>query len=507
MFSTGSARIGLDKLAAGAETSAAIFLKIKTMELVSVKSLNVAFGAKTVFDGLDWSVSKGENWAISGESGSGKTCLLKALAGKIEHGGTVEINFAETSAPKEALYVENWYKFVNLEGDRNFYYQQRYNYHAEHDTLTVFAELEKFGGERGLDIAKLEPILAGFGFEKCRQTQLIELSSGEHKKLQLVRALWLKPQILLLDDPYTGLDAKSRAALNDILDSEAADGTTVIIVTNDTELPKSVNKFAKISDGKILPTDRPESVCAAEIVHKPVPAFLKASPEIPSQVFIQARNVSVKYGEKTILDNVSWTVRAGEKWLLQGHNGSGKSTLLSLVCGDNPQAYGNDIELFGKPRGSGESIWDIKKKMGIISPEMHWYFDQNATVWNSVASGLLDTMGWFLDVSFSDAQKIDQTLEFFDLKADRDTLLTSLPLGKQRLALLARTVVKNPPLLILDEPCQGLDAAQRNRFNAAIDDLGEYGKTIIYVGHYETRLPKCLNHKLELEKGRVLSVQ
>ena len=166
MFSTGSARIGLDKLAAGAETSAAIFLKIKTMELVSVKSLNVAFGAKTVFDGLDWSVSKGENWAISGESGSGKTCLLKALAGKIEHGGTVEINFAETSAPKEALYVENWYKFVNLEGDRNFYYQQRYNYHAEHDTLTVFAELEKFGGERGLDIAKLEPILAGFGFEQ-----------------------------------------------------------------------------------------------------------------------------------------------------------------------------------------------------------------------------------------------------------------------------------------------------------------------------------------------------
>ena len=203
---------------------------------------------------------------------------------------------------------------------------------------------------------------------------------------------------------------------------------------------------------------------------------------------------------------MSWTVKAGEKWLLQGRNGSGKSTLLSLVCGDNPQAYGNDIRLFGQKRGGGESIWDIKKKMGIISPEMHWYFDTNATVWNSVASGLLDTMGWYLDVSFSDGKKIDETLEFFDLSADRDTPLSSLPLGKQRMALLARTVVKNPQLLILDEPCQGLDNAQTQRFNSALDDLAEYGKTIIYVGHYETRLPKCLTHKLELDKGKVLSV-
>ena len=236
-----------------------------------------------------------------------------------------------------------------------------------------------------------------------------------------------------------------------------------------------------------------------------MPEFLKASPEIDAETFVDARNVCVRYGEKTVLDGVSWTVKAGEKWLLVGRNGSGKSTLLSLVCGDNPQAYGNDIRLFGNARGSGESIWDIKKKMGIISPEMHWYFDESATVWNSVASGLLDTMGWYLDVSYSDGKKIDDTLEFFDLKNDRDTPLSALPLGKQRMALLARTVVKNPPLLILDEPCQGLDTAQTNRFNNALDDLARYGKTIIYVGHYETRLPKCLTRKLELDKGKVVS--
>lgn len=476
------------------------------MELVSVESLQIRYGAKTVFDGLDWKISRGENWVVSGGSGTGKSCLLKAIAGKTEiAGGRISADFGDDCGCREKIfYVDNWYKFTNLEGDRNFYYQQRYNYHAERDTLTVYGELEVFGRERGLDIADVEPILERLGFAKCRETQLIELSSGEHKKLQLVRALWLKPRLLLLDDPYTGLDAASRKTLNDIVDEECAAGTAVVIATNDTELPKSINRFAKISGGKIVETDgvavdSPE----VSVPKKTVPYFLQQSPEIPSETFIEANNVCVRYGEKIILDNVSWTVRAGEKWLLQGRNGSGKSTLLSLVCGDNPQAYGNDIRLFGKPRGSGESIWDIKKKMGIISPEMHWYFDPNATVWNSVASGLLDTMGWFLDVSFSDSQKIEQTLEFFDLTAEKNILLNELPLGKQRMALLARTVVKNPPLLILDEPCQGLDSAQTNRFNAALDELSQYGKTIIYVGHYETRLPKCLTRKLELEKGRV----
>lgn len=476
------------------------------MEVVSVNSLKIRYGTKEVFGGLDWKISRGENWAVSGESGTGKSCLLKAIAGKIEYSGEIKKSFAENGQPAEALYVDNWYKFTNLEGDRNFYYQQRYNYHAEQDTLTVFGELEAYGKERNLDISAVEPILERFGFAKCRQTQLIELSSGEHKKLQLVKALWLKPQILLLDDPYTGLDATSRKALNDILDEECAAGTTLVIATNDTELPLSINRFAVIEGGRISERGGVEKIGETPVVHKPVPEFLKLSPEIPSETFIDMRNITVRYGEKVVLDNVSWTVKAGEKWLLQGRNGSGKSTLLSLVCGDNPQAYGNDIRLFGQKRGGGESIWDIKKKMGIISPEMHWYFDTNATVWNSVASGLLDTMGWYLDVSFSDGKKIDETLEFFDLSADRDTPLSSLPLGKQRMALLARTVVKNPQLLILDEPCQGLDNAQTQRFNSALDDLAEYGKTIIYVGHYETRLPKCLTHKLELDKGKVLSV-
>ena len=173
--------------------------------------------------------------------------------------------------------------------------------------------------------------------------------------------------------------------------------------------------------------------------------------------------------------------------------------------GDHPQAYASDIWLSGNKRGSGDSIWDIKEKVGIISPEMHWYFDNNATVWHTVASGFYDSIGWFIDVKYEEKKQMEQLLDFFDLLPHKNQLLHTLPLGKQRLALLARTIIKNPPLLILDEPCQGLDVAQTTHFNAVVDELCAHGNTLIYVGHYESQLPSCIEHKLILEKGEVIS--
>lgn len=474
--------------------------------LVTISGLKLSYGrGLTVFDGLDWLIMRGENWLIGGESGSGKSALGKVVGGVIDGGGSVSCAFSKNlSFPAVAYFVDNWYKFSDVEGDRNFYYQQRYNKNASNPTLTVYAELVKFGEERGLDFSKAEPILQKFGFEKCRETELLELSSGEHKKLQLVMALWYKPQLLILDEPYTGLDKLSRANLNEIVDSYAAEGITFIIITNDPNVPTAINRYGKIENGKLkILVDACELRPRRQRVEKPVPYFLQKSPQIDCQTMIEIKNVSVKYGEKTVLDNVSWRVNAGEKWALQGHNGSGKSTLLSLIDGDHPQAYTNEIWLFGKKRGSGESIWDIKEKIGIISPEMHWFFDQNATVWNTVASGFFDSIGWYLKVSDEQSRKLNSILDFFDLLSDKDKLLNTLPLGKQRLALLARTMIKNPPLLILDEPCQGLDAEQTEFFNSILDKLSVYGKTIIYVGHYETQMPSCLDHKLVLDKGSV----
>lgn len=477
--------------------------------VVHIANLNLHYAATAVLCDLNWRIYSGEHWIIAGKSGSGKSSLAKAMVKLEKSSGEVSFHFdPENSMPPLAYYVANWYQFANLEGDRNFYYQQRYNKQQQNDTLTVYADLLHFGQKHQLDFHDAEPILLALGFENCRQTQLIELSSGEHKKLQLVQALWLSPQLLILDEPYTGLDKRSRNNLNTLFDEMANAGSTLILITNDRDIPTVINRFAQIEDGQLIAVQDLSAVKQdAERQRKPFPYFLQKAPVVDNDTMISLHNVSVRYGEKEVLRNVSWQVKVGEKWLLQGPNGSGKSTLLSLLNGDHPQAYANDIVLFGKKRGSGESIWDIKQKIGIISPELHWYFDKNATVWHAIASGFYDSIGWFIQVKYEEKKQIEQLLNFFDLLEDKDKLLHTLPLGKQRLALLARTIIKNPQLLILDEPCQGLDRSQTAHFNAVVDELSGYGKTLIYVGHYESQLPSCLDNRLVLEKGEVVILE
>jgi molybdate transport system ATP-binding protein len=480
-----------------------------TEPVVHISNLTIQHQNNVVLDSLEWSIQQGENYVIGGKSGSGKTTLAKAIAGLIPSENAVKVNFdASKSLLAKVVYISNWYQFTNLEGDRNFYYQQRYNHHQGHDTLTVKAELEHFAKKENLDFLDIQQRIQDFGFEDVQSSQLIALSSGEHKKLQLVRGLWAKPQLLIIDEPYTGLDKKSRAVLNNWLDELVQDGVQLILITNDTFLPQSINRFAHLLDGKFEIVDSPAAFAKDQKRQKKeLPTFLREIPETSYSTVAEMNNIFIRYGEKVVLKDVSWRVNVGEKWLLQGPNGSGKSTLLSLINGDHPQAYGHNLSLFGNKRGSGESIWDIKQKIGIISPEMHWYFDQNATVWHTIASGFYDSIGWFIDVKFQEKKQIEELLEFFDLTDIKNQNLHTLPLGKQRLAMLARTIIKNPSLLVLDEPCQGLDNDQAKYFNDVVDDLAHYGKTLIYVGHYESQLPTCIEHRIVLEKGEVKAIE
>ncbi len=475
---------------------------------VYINQLTVQYPPKVVLNNLSWTIRKSENYVLGGRSGTGKTTLAKVLAGLIpinDNNVTIHFDPMLPLVPK-VHYISNWYQFTNLEGDRNFYYQQRYNHHQGQDTLTVKAELENFARQENLDFANIAHKVTELGFDNVQQSQLIELSSGEHKKLQLIKGLWLKPQLLIIDEPYTGLDARSRMILNNWLDELITEGVQLILITNDQKLPLAINKFAYIADNRLINVDSSlDFPKDNKRQKKELPDFLKAVPQTDYDTIAQLNNIHIRYGDKDVLKNVSWKVKVSEKWLLQGPNGSGKSTLLSLVNGDHPQAYGHDITLFGHKRGSGESIWDIKAKIGMISPEMHWYFDQNATVWHTIASGFYDSIGWFIDVKYQEKKQIIELLEFFDLIKHKDELLHTLPLGKQRLAMLARTIIKNPPLLVLDEPCQGLDSEQTKYFNDVVDELAQHGKTLIYVGHYESQLPSCIEHRIVLEKGEVMT--
>lgn len=470
---------------------------------VHIAQLNLRFRTKTILKDLSWNILPGEQWLLSGKSGSGKTVLAKVIAGLMHASGELLVNFnPDLSLPAKIMYVAQWSIFKDKQGGSNFYYQQRYNSQDsdQSDTvmevITAYAKLIHAAPESG------PRILQHFDLWDRRNAPLIQLSSGEHKKLQLTKALMLKPQLLILDNPYTGLDVQSRSNLNELLSQACQDGMQLIMISNDApELP-FINRYAQLEDGKII--------CAREAfvqkhvdssLTKPLPAFLRIAPGDAVTELVKLHEVNVSYGEKKVLNNVSWTVNKGDKWLLSGHNGSGKSTLLSLLTGDNPQAYAQELYLFGKRRGTGETIWDIKRQIGFISPELQWYFDPGATLFQTIASGFFDTSGLFRTIGKDQAEKVRELLDFFDLEDEAETILKQLPIGKQRIGLLARAIIKNPPLLVLDEPCQGLDEEQTNLLNNLVDQLCSADRTLIYVGHFEDRLPTCINQRLTLDHG------
>ena len=220
-----------------------------------------------------------------------------------------------------------------------------------------------------------------------------------------------------------------------------------------------------------------------------------------SEILVSMKNVTIKYEDTTVLDNVGWTMRNGENWIILGPNGCGKTTLLNLITGDNPQAYANEIYLFGKRRGSGESIWDIKRRTGMISSELQIRFRKPITAFEVVLSGFFDSVGLYRDYTPEQKETAEQWMEVLGIADKSDRVFNQLSYGEQRMQLLARSMVKIPQILILDEPCQGLDRTNRQRILDAIEVVGHQSKTnIIYVTHYPHEIPACMTHLLQFEK-------
>ena len=232
-----------------------------------------------------------------------------------------------------------------------------------------------------------------------------------------------------------------------------------------------------------------------------IPLLQEGLGEVTSPEVIRFNKVSIRYGARTILKDLDWTVRRGEHWSLSGQNGSGKSTLLSLVCADNPQSYACDIALFGHRRGSGESIWDIKKHIGYVSPEMHRSYKQNIPAIQIVASGLKDTIGLYVRPTDTEKEQCRHWLSIFGIGHLAERRFMEMSSGEQRLVLLARAFVKSPDLLILDEPLHGLDNVNRRMVKDIVDDYCKDPlRTLIYVTHYQEELPRCIDHSLFLER-------
>ncbi|MBG9377105.1 ATP-binding cassette domain-containing protein [Panacibacter sp. DH6] len=467
---------------------------------VIVNNLSIQLQGQTLLNDISFTLYKQQHLAITGASGSGKTMLAKALAGKIFHHGSIVFCAGTT-----LHFVEQHYHFKTKSNTQDFYYQQRYNSFDNDDALSVWEELVKVTAEE----QKINGLLDELQLSHRKHAPLLQLSSGEHKRFQLVKALLAPASVLILDEPFVGLDSKSRQKLNNILWSAAKGGTQIICITEGHEIPCCITHIANLEAGKLVyfgpAEEMNHSFAGKQHTFTPIYHFPKL-PQQEEKYFTNAicmENVCVTYGDKQILSNITWTVKKGEHWLLKGHNGAGKSTLLSLVYGDNPQAYANNIYLFDKKRGSGESIWDVKKNIGFVSPELQWYFNSTITVHDAIGSGFFDTIGLFRKLSTIQHNIIEQWLDLLRLSHVTQKPLSTISASEQRLTLLLRALVKDPPLLLLDEPCQGLDENQTQHFVHLIDTLCvQLNKTLIYISHYENEIPACINKVIALKEGR-----
>lgn len=480
---------------------------MNTKFLLEVDNLTTRGIGTFLLRDISFKVKEGECMAVFGGTGSGKSTLLKCLQQYKYYPG--HIRFENDALPKVVL-IQHQHQFKNKAGMSNFYYQQRFNSSESDDTVTVIQDLLSTNNDED-SAAKC---LNDFQIAHLKDSPLICLSNGEHKRFQLAKALHEHADWLLLDNPFTGLDPDGRTMLELALTKILEDGTRLFMSTSE-HVPAFATNVIKLDKGILTGIYKRKSflksIPAFRSKGEKIPAVLQAPVEPTEEIFndaVRMNDVNIFYGQRAILKNVSWTVKRGESWCISGPNGSGKTTLLSLISGDNPQAFANDIYLFDRKRGTGETIWDIKKKIGFVSPEIHQFFDRGFTCYQVVASGLFDTIGLFRKLNEAQKAVVAECLKSFQIDQIADIPLGALSNGMQRWILLARAVIKNPPLYILDEPCQGLDEELAARFISFVERVcSSSDKTIIYVTHVESEIPDCITHFMKLENGIIKEIK
>ena len=447
---------------------------------------------KRMAEPVSLSIMEGEQVAIVGGNGAGKSRLVDILIGRYPLlQNEVRYDFGDGAQP---LVSDNlkYIAFRDSYGDKDgtYYYQQRWNQHDIDD------EMPRVDGK---------PIIA--------------LSSGEMRKYQLGKVLKSKPRILIIDNPFIGLDVENRQLLASTLETMIREeGLTLVMVMSKTDyIPSFITHVLPVEDLHVgEKMTRQEFLSQQKALPCPVLTDdirqwilnlphkdLAAMPFYPQKggEILRFKDVSIRYGKRTILSHLDWTVCEGERWALSGQNGAGKSTLLSLVCADNPQGYACNIEIFGHRRGTGESIWEIKRHIGYVSPEMHRAYMKDIPAIDIVASGLSDSVGLYLRPRPEQRQQCIGWMRVFGIEELADRTFLSLSSGEQRLCLLARAFVKDPELLILDEPLHGLDNKNRACVKEIIETFCQRrNKTLVMVTHYEEELPDCINQRLILRK-------
>ena len=508
--------------------------------LISLRGAVISNPLRRLASPADFELCQGETIAVVGANGSGKSTLLEMIRGGFFlREGTLRFDLDDE--PYRAIRTVEFDNAYST-SETQYYYQQRWQAFEREAAPLAGELLGAAKDDRLFEILDITPLLG---------KEIITLSSGELRRFSIARVLLKRPQVLILENPFIGLDPPTRNTLCLLLEQLRRQlGISIVMTLTDLErIPALVTHVYTMTGGRIsakMPAGdihdgghRPSlEVDASLTLGHSAPSLTPVGTQLPAadcsargtgdtgavilpqlrqtQRFdkvVEMRDVNISYGERQIFNNLNWSVHSGEKWNVTGPNGSGKSTLLSLVNADNPRAYSLDITLFDHRRGTGESIWDIKRHIGFLSSEMHSSFITSDTVLEILRGGLDDRYGdgriiadcdTFVDGGTNTKDDTEDILlmrwlRIFGAEELANRRYNTLSSGEQRYILLIRAFVKDPDLLILDEPFQGLDPDKRHRAAEVIEAFCAIpNKTLIFVTHYIDEVPGVVTHTLQL---------
>ena len=461
--------------------------------MIEIKNVDVIRAGKKLFENFSWRIEPGENWVIQGTNGSGKTLLLEVLSGmthvshgKIHYdfisGETWDERFAQKKALITYIPAHALQQFVH---GHDLFYQQRYYSMNDTGVSTVRDAL-------GNDIVKLMDldIPKSLSISHLLDVEVSRLSNGQLKKLLIVKS-FLKgiPRLLLLDYPFEGLDFESRENLSALVDFVSKRHRVQIVLVEHHYTPACINKALMLDNFSIDKTDNFVEDESLGNHQTPVLAHTESLPH-PVEI-IRIDNLNLKYGSYVVFKDFNWLVHQGERWALTGRNGAGKTTLFSLIFADHPQAYAQKIYLFGRQRGTGESIWDIKNRINYLGPEQVTFLDSRKTM--LTVRDYVESMSTDVNVA-----SFEVLIQYFDAGVMVNKIVNTLSSGELQLLMIIICFLSEKELWLLDEPFQFLDRPRKERLKTYLSAHLRKEITLILIAHNDDDLAEWTDRRMRL---------
>ncbi len=520
----------------------------KKRPFISVENITCRLQDRLMLQNSSWRIHSDEHWAVLGPNGAGKSTFVRALWGGVPLlKGKILFHFSDSKTEAHPLSQREVIGYVSFETHHRLMEHEEMQedlraFANKTDEMTtaqdvIFSSILASRPLTPEDEARCGKIADLLEIGPLLKKNIISLSTGEMRKTLIARALIKAPKLLILDEPFDGLDETSRRSLAESINHLMTGSARVILVVHRLEeIVSSITHVLFIKEGQLFMQGPKEYLLTSENISqlygcsleleqdngkylvsfgkegdKPkatAPMAVAGDPavsDILPDVLIEMRDTTVQYHGLLALNRLNWVMRRGENWAILGPNGSGKSTILKLILGDNLQSYANQVILFGRQKGTGETLWEIKKRIGAVSSELQVQYRKKMSAYDVIASGFYDSIGLYQYPTQDQKKTVDQWIQLLCIEDIAHQPFHQLSYGQRRMILLARAMVKSPALLIVDEPCHGLDIPNRKRVLDILERIGHTQTNLLYVTNHKEEILDCVTHVMRLQRGKVLS--